>query len=257
MKHTLFVFASLLLASFMVSSCSSSKRLGKGSKKELDSTYLLNQLNKHKIDADWFSSRIRVEYDDGNTNVSGTATLRMKKDSIVWLSVKKFGLELARVQVTSDSVYVLDRINNEYTVEGLEYLASSYGLPASLIGLQDFLLGNAVVFGKPEMEVEALGPTYKLSAVDDQFKSEYWIDASSFFVHKMAFDDKANEQQVNVLLEEFGSIGNQDNFSYLRTLDAKGKALGNTSIGLKFSKVEIDVPKDIKFDIPSKYTRAD
>jgi len=255
MNYKLILFSALFL--MLSSACSTSRRAARAGKKDLSSAYLMDQMAQHKVEADWFSSRIRVSYDDGEQSVSGSATLRMKMDSVVWMSVKKFGLELARVQVTRDSVYVLDRINNEFTAEGLSYLAESYGLPASLRGLQDFLLGNAVFLSPPPYEVQTLGPTYRLSANDEKLGSDIWVDAAKYHVHKMAFDDKANEQKVEVLLEEFGPTDDQQNFSYLRTLNIDGKSLGKMNIGLKFSKVEINIPKSIRFEIPSKYSRTD
>lgn len=248
-------FLLLIIAMLSFTACSTS-RSAANKKKQRTSTYVLKQIEQQKIQADWFSARVKVNYDDGQQNVSGAATVKMKKDSYVWMSVKKFGLELARLQVTQDSVYVLDRINREYSVEGLDYLTSSYGLPASLSGLQDFMLGNAVFFDQSDFEMEALGPTYQLSASDPKLSSKYWIDAASFFVRKMSLDDIENEQKVIVLLDEFGPANDEQNFSYLRTLDLNGKALGKMNIEMKFSKVEINIPNEAKFDIPSKYTRA-
>jgi hypothetical protein len=254
MKPTFFVFTLLLIV--FSTSCSSTRKAGKGSKKNLDSTYLLQQMTNNKFDADWFSARLRVTYEGEDQSVSGSATLRMKKDSAVWMSVKKLGLELARVLVTKDSVYVLDRFNREYSVESLDYLASSYGLPASLLGLQDFLLGNAVIFDDQQLGVKPLGPTYQLTASSEALISDYWIDASEYFVHKMAFNDKSNNQQVNVLLEEFAPTTDQQKFSYLRSLDINSPSLSKVTIGIKFSKLEVNIPKELNFEIPSKYTRA-
>lgn len=252
-KSVFFLCITMVLFSF---SCSTSRRAAKSSKKNLDDAFLMKQMAANQVEADWFSAKLRVNYEGEPQSVSGTATLRMKKDSVVWMSVKKFGLELARVQVTQDSVYVLDRINNEFTAEGLEYLSESYGLPATLGGLQDFLLGNAVFLNDPPYKVEALGPTYRMSAEDEELDSDLWVDASSYQVKKMAFDDKANKQKVEVLLDEFGPTDDQQNFSYLRTLSINSQSLGDIKIGLKYSKVEINIPKDVRFDIPSKYTRS-
>lgn len=254
MKPTFFVFTLILIV--FATSCSTSRKAGKGSKKNLDSTYLLKQMNNNKFNADWFSARLRISYEGEEQSVSGAATLRMKKDSAVWMSVKKLGLELARVFVTKDSVYVLDRFNREYSIESLDYLASSYGLPASLTGLQDFLLGNAVIFDNQQLGVKSLGPTYQLTASSETLISDYWIDANEYFVHKMAFDDKSNNQQINVLLEEITPTADQQKFSYLRNLDIDSPSLGKVNIGIKFSKLEVNIPKDLNFEIPSKYTRA-
>lgn len=245
-----------LTCTLLTTACNTPRKTTGKTEKGMTARSVLQQMAAQELNPEWFSSRIRVAYDDGEQSVSGSATLRMQKDELVWMSIKKFGLELARVKVTPDSVYVLDRINREYTIESLDYLASSYGLPANLSGLQDFLLGNAVLLDGQKHELQNLGPTYQLSAPTPNPASTYWVDAAGFFLRKMAFVDAENDQQVEVMLDGFAPAGDQANFPYLRNLSINGRSLGQMEIGLEFSKIEVDVPQSISFDIPSKYTRA-
>ena len=200
---------------------------------------------------------MRIDYAGEDMSVSASATLRMKKDSLLWLSVKKLGFEIARVQVTTDSVYVVDRFNKEYTVEGLAYLAESYGLPAgSLTELQDFILGNPVFLGAGELGIEPLGPTYRLKGDSPEMSAEYLIGTEDFLLKKMAFKDLRNEQEMSALLEEYQDLEGERRFSYIRNLMLESKYSGQANVTLRFSNIELNIPKPIKFDIPSRYTKA-
>ncbi|HQU59467.1 MAG: DUF4292 domain-containing protein [Phaeodactylibacter sp.] len=257
MKIIFKFFPALMLMGLLVfSSCSTARKGGKTARKEINSAYLLEQLSQTRLQPDWFESKLRIDYSDESQSVSASATIRMKRDSLVWLSVRKLGFELARMLVTTDSVYALDRINNEYTIESLDFLATSYGLPADLRQLQDFILGNAIFFDPTGMKAEPLGSAYHLSGRGAQMESDYWIDASDFHLNRMAFNDIRNEQKMSVGLEEYGQLSGNQKFSYLRNLELDGRYTGKTTVGLKFSSVETDIPKDIRFEIPNRYTRA-
>ncbi|MCB0568216.1 MAG: DUF4292 domain-containing protein [Phaeodactylibacter sp.] len=248
--------ALLLLGLLAFSSCSATRKGAKTAKKDVNAAYLLGQLAKNRLQPDWFEGKLRIDYTDDAQSVSASATIRMKRDSLVWASVRKLGFELARVLVTPDSVYVLDRINNEYTVESLDYLSTSYGLPAELGQLQDFILGNPLFFDSRGLLAEPSGTAYHLSGRGPEMESDYWIDANGLLLNRMAFHDIRNEQKVNVGLEEYGQLSGNQNFSYLRNLELDGRYTGKTAVVLKFSSVETDIPKDIRFEIPDRYTRA-
>lgn len=256
MKYFALVLLSLVVFSF--SSCSSIRKSRGVADKDLTASALMKRMEKQRLSPEWFESRMRIDYADEDMSVSASATLKMKKDSLLWLSVKKLGFEIARVQVTTDSVYVVYRFNKEYTVEGLAYLAESYGLPAgSLTELQDFILGNPVFFGAcGELGIEPLGPTYRLKGNSPEMSAEYLIGTEDFLLKKMAFKDLRNEQEMSALLEGYEDLQGERKFSYIRNLMLESKYSGQANVTLQFSNIELNIPKPIKFDIPSRYTKA-
>ena len=74
-------------------------------------------------------------------NLSGQ--LRMRNDSIVWLSVTAtMGVEVLRAKVSNDSVWVLNRMEKTYLAEPLDSLVAKVGMPLSLPLVQTLLLDN-------------------------------------------------------------------------------------------------------------------
>ena len=253
---TILIMVGLFLGLSFLSSCSATRKGGKVAKKEMDTDFLLKQLARQMLQPEWFSARTNIDYDDGSQSFSATATIRIRRDSLLWLSIKKLGFELARVQVTQDSVYVLDRINNEYMIEGLGYLSESYGLPASLTQLQDVILGNPVFFDSKGLQIEPMGPSYHLMGRGLPVESDYWVDANGFLLRKMSFNDKGNGQQVIMFLEDYGEAADNQKFSYLRRLEMESNNSEKAKVAMKFSKLDTEAPKNIRFEIPDRYTRA-
>ena len=74
-------------------------------------------------------------------NLSGQ--LRMRNDSIVWLSMTAtMGVEVLRAKVSNDSVWVLNRMEKTYLAEPLDSLCAKVGMPLSLPLVQTMLLDN-------------------------------------------------------------------------------------------------------------------
>lgn len=72
-----------------------------------------------------------------------TGQLRIRKDSLVWLSVTAtLGMEVARVKVSIDSVWVINRLDKTYLAEPLDQVSDQLGMPISLPWVQTLLLDN-------------------------------------------------------------------------------------------------------------------
>lgn len=93
---------------------------------------------------EWMTANLDIQA-EGNgmsfDNLSGQ--LRMRRDSIVWLSVTAtMGVEVLRAKVSNDSVWVLNRMEKTYLAEPLDSLCAKVGMPLSLPLVQTLLLDN-------------------------------------------------------------------------------------------------------------------
>lgn len=93
---------------------------------------------------EWMTANLDIQA-EGNglsfDNLSGQ--LRMRNDSIVWLSVTAtMGVEVLRAKVSNDSVWVLNRLEKTYLAEPLDTVSAKVGMPLSLPLVQTLLLDN-------------------------------------------------------------------------------------------------------------------
>jgi hypothetical protein len=93
---------------------------------------------------EWMTANLDIQA-EGNgmsfDNLSGQ--LRMRNDSIVWLSVTAtMGVEVLRAKVSNDSVWILNRMEKTYLAEPLDSLGAKVGMPLSLPLVQTLLLDN-------------------------------------------------------------------------------------------------------------------
>ncbi len=247
----------LLACTLALTGCSTTKKTTAGAAKERSAAYIMNRLDNNRLDAQFMDAKVRIDYSDDYLSMKASATIRWQKDSLLWVAVKKLGFEVARMMVTPDSIYIIDRLNNEYGVYDLRYLEETYSLPASFDLLQQLLLGNVFFFRPENVEVLIQGADYVLKEDAYARALSYQLDNRDFVLRQMAFEDKQASRSLNLFLEDYENIRGKQLFSYFRNFNIYTQETGNVQLGIKFAQVELDVPKNISFEIPRRYTRMD
>lgn len=103
---------------------------------------------KVKIQEGVPASFITLSYDADITYIAGGSEtgldgmIRIRKDSIIWISIRKFGLEAARVMLSQDSVWVMDRINSQYFTGDYLFFSKQYKLEVDYNLIESLLLAN-------------------------------------------------------------------------------------------------------------------
>ena len=93
---------------------------------------------------EWLSANLSIQA-EGNGMASDdlSGQLRMRHDSLIWLSVTAtMGVEVLRAKVSNDSIWLINRLEKTYLAEPLDTVSAQLGMPLSLPLLQTLLLDN-------------------------------------------------------------------------------------------------------------------
>ncbi len=257
MNSKQFLFVGTLVLLLPLGACTPKKAVTGDSLKENTPEAMMDQLVRNQVHAEWLDAKAKISYNDGYQTISANATIKMRKDSILWIAVKKLGFEVARMQVTRDSVYILDRLNNEYDIKDLSYLESSLNIPANLQMLQAFLLGNPVFFTRKNLQLEAAESGYHLWGKDEMRENHFWMNGKQLLLEKTTLSDGRSGRNMALELKEHADLTGNQKFSYLRQLELNSRETGKVNAEISFSSVEINNPIEIHFEIPERYTRMD
>src|SRR5687768_16357931 len=81
-------------------SCKSSKELSTGRSNKIPADSVVAALQNSRLQYEWFSAKARVNYQDKSISKSFTAAIRMRRDSVIWISVTTtLGVEAARLLI--------------------------------------------------------------------------------------------------------------------------------------------------------------
>ncbi len=96
---------------------------------------------------DWFSAHAKITVINSEGRTEFGATIKAKKDSAIWISISPgFGIEVARVMMTKDSVRVIDRLNKKYYSSDYSVLKEYTSLPITIETMENILAGIPIYF---------------------------------------------------------------------------------------------------------------
>lgn len=116
--------------------------------KEIDTkspSYLLEKMYQNETRFETMSAKFSADLNTAGNNTSFKITLRIRKDSAIWMSVSPaLGIEVARVLITKDSVFFMNRINETYFAGDFTYFSNLLNTAVDYPLLEALLVGNAI-----------------------------------------------------------------------------------------------------------------
>lgn len=204
----------------------------------------------------YLSARTKIKYDDGIKDISGTANVRMAFDSIIWVSITPgLGVEVARLLITEDSVYFMDRINKKYMVLGYEQMSKVYQFDVDYGMIQSLILGNLIYpYSKQGLKKQSTGYSYQQKTKDILISN--FIGLSSKKLERFDARDLRNDNSISVNYGNFKPVGEEFiPYDIQASFEYKTGTVPRTSIEIGYTKAEIEEESlNFPFSIPSKYT---
>ncbi len=99
-------------------------------------------------------TQFSIKLESPERNLSASGTLRIAQDSVMWLYIKAFGLEVARAKFTKDSVFAVVKLKNQYFKGDYSLVQKFVPVAADFNILQSLFLNR--MFIVPDNKVENL-----------------------------------------------------------------------------------------------------
>lgn len=197
-----------------------------------------------------FSTRIKLDYEDQYGKESGFAHVRMVRDSIIWISLRKVSIEGARIVITPDSVHILDRTNKQYFPLRFQTFMDRYGVDFEFSELQDLVVGNALSTAG-DWDFGWQQDQYYWRSETQTAVNEFWIDPYALHIARMRVTELPGLRSMDIQADKYESVGEQP-FSTVRKLTFSDGALAE--VELIYSKMEKDADNlSFNFDVNPKY----
>ncbi|MCQ2973675.1 MAG: DUF4292 domain-containing protein [Bacteroidales bacterium] len=118
---------------------------------------VLNDFKSNISSQDTFNKveiKFNVDFKSGSNKHSGSGTLRMISDSLIWLSVSALNIEVARAIFTPDSVKCIVKVKNKFFSGDYSYLHKFFPVDIDFNILQSIFLDQFFIF--PQNKIERL-----------------------------------------------------------------------------------------------------
>ena len=196
------------------------------------------------------------EQDIDNANIN----IRVRKDSLIWLSVNKLGIEAVRGLITRDSITIIDKIHREYTVYDFPTLSRQFNFEMNFALLQALIVGNLPLPKRPAQKIKNERDYLLLRQSEGKVLVENYIGEQDRKLKKLMVTEQPTKNTLRLDYEDFTSLNNfLFPYTSLVTLDYKSKSDGQfyqTLLRIKHNKVElVDKNPGFPFTIPANYQR--
>jgi hypothetical protein len=220
--------------------------------------FLTEQLKSRDVSGiKTLSARAEIFAEGGGQSIAANANIIWIRDSVLWLNVKKLGVEAARALVTEDSVYLINRLDKTYSVKGLESLQRQYSLPEGFPLLQSVVLASAWFFPDISLQSDIKEDMHRLSGSNGLSGADYRLEEGSFVLRSESFVQQRDARVVTLGFDDYKKLPGAGIFPYLRSIEAYSQETGALRLELELSDVEVNVPKNYRFEIPDHYERIE
>jgi hypothetical protein len=233
--------------------------------------YLKEKLDANRLSFNYLSAKLSINYQKESSSTSLRGQLRMREDSILWLSFSPaMGIEAARLILTQDSVKFINRLNKTYFTGRYKMLDTLISSTVDYIIVQSMILGNEL----PHYTVD----NYNVKVDDNMYlltmekkrkikkKIKKGNSPTNIIVEKV-WMDPVNFRMRKVEMHEIGAENNKLVVYYNDYREVEGKwfpfniqiqisANKDISINVKYNKVHFDEKMSFPFHIPKKYQYA-
>lgn len=258
----------------ILSSCKTSKTLvTRAELKKKSFSDLYRKMEQKQAQYRFFSAKLNLNYQkDGSAATALKGQLRIRKDSMIWLSIiPGMGIELARTQVTPDSLKLINRLHKNYFVGNYRLLDSLLHTSLDYDVVQSLILGNDITGYQIQSSNAGVdGGDYVLNikrrkmirknplpnmGETSQLVQKIWLNPDNYRLRKVDIVEKVKnhkENRVQVFYDEYQLVEGQLFPQKIRVLFFSHP---KTEISITFKQIQINRVFGFPFVIPKSYKK--
>lgn len=196
----------------------------------------------------WFTSKARINYSSPSQNIQVVAHIKIRRDSVIFLSIQKFGFEGVRILITPNSIQILSRIEKTYMKRDYEFLKINYGVGLNFNDLQNLLvaqLPNSMNSPKTKWTTTEQGCALEQN-------TGHWFCQMLLLGNKLAkYTNAQNNSTFEMLIE---NTNVNSDFPDVRKVNLNYQSQLNIKADLQFLSTNFVDTETIVFEVPQHYS---
>lgn len=215
-------------------------------------------LEIQEIDFGYFQGKARLVFNDGKKEREVKAHIRIRKDSVIWMTFTVIGVQGGKALINQDSITIVSTVDKEYYVFDYPSLSKRFNFDVNYQTIQSAFLGNLI---SPRQEADKINNGDSYNRLDQQRGSvtlSNFINPTTKKLERVEMKEQSTNNSVVINYSNFQPVADKTYpFDGMINILYKTPAgLVNTSITLQYSKAEVgDKELNFPFNIPKKYER--
>jgi len=211
-----------------------------------------------EIDFEYFHGKARINIRDDKKEKDVKATIRIRKDSVIWMDISVVGVSGARALINHDSITIRSNVDKEYFVFEFAELSKRFNFEINYHIVQAALLGNLLYDKRENDKVTTDGTFNVLEQLIGTTIIKNYINTASTKLEKVDLKENNSNNSLVINYSNFQNVGTKA-FPYngvITVLYKTSAGLINNTITFEYSKAEVgDRELKFPFNIPRRYER--
>ena len=246
-------YSSLLIGFFSLGLASCSKKIVPAATPAPPKT-----VDVEEIDFGYMHGKARMIYKDEKKERDVKAHIRVRKDSVIWMSFSVVGFQGGKALINKDSITIVSTVDREYYVYDFAELSKRFHFTVNYQVLEAAILGNLIQEKNGGDRISQDGTFDILTQAQGDVRVKSSINRTTKKIEKVDLTDPTSGNALHVEYTNFQPLGDRI-FPYNGVINILYKTINgviNNSITVEFSKAEVG-DKELKFPfkIPNKYDR--
>ena len=234
----------------------------------MKSDELIQKIHKNTLNFDWYSSKMDVKLQMPNGDYQNfKASIRVRKDSAIWSSIKVMKIPVALTLISQDSIKsLIKQPKKQYLAAKTDYLQNKFNLDADYSALQDILSGQAILLDTERQylvkcvdnELWLLSHTEKEAEKalkkrqdNEVYITKYLVNKETFLVEKVEALKIVDGSRLIVNYNQFESI--EEQFIPTKTSAYFYGIKDTVQMDFSSSKIKLNNPADMPFNVTDSY----
>ncbi|OFX48081.1 MAG: hypothetical protein A2046_05895 [Bacteroidetes bacterium GWA2_30_7] len=259
----------LILVSIFITSCWTAKKTTNQQVTPNLTEGIIDSVKHQYLKYNTLSIKFNSRFESDEKNLSFSGQIRLKRDSIIWISVTPvLGIEAMRIKFTRDSVMLLNRLENSYLAEKYDLITKYTQTEINFNFLQSFFLNELIPYQYNE-DVSIIN-NYLVSSDSSHFilannNSNINDSLNKNIVHIISILKNINKVENIATYDNASSRNIKINYSEFEPKDSTkfptniNLVLKNKSdfinLSIKYTKITNDNELNFPFNIPQKFER--
>lgn len=215
-------------------------------------------MNIEEIDFDYFQGKARMVLRDANKEREVKANIRIRKDSVIWMTFSVIGVQGGKALINKDSITIVSTVDKEYFVFPYSELKERFQFDIDYEVVQAAMLGNPIIRRSDNDAVVQESSMYLLKQRESDVDVVNYVNAASMKIEKVEMKEEGTMNSLVINYSNFQPVGAKI-FPYNGTINLFYKTLSgllNTTIIFEYNKAEVgDRELRFPFNIPKRYVR--
>ena len=215
----------------------------------------LAAIRSKQVTFNTFSGKAKAKLIVNGDDNDVTLNIRISRDQKIWISITAIaGIEIARAQITPDSLLVVNRLQGVYLKKPFSYIYGYAGKQVNFKTVQSLLVGNAI--GELLNEDATFTPEGNNTVVTGNLQGLIYklLVGADLKVTQTNLSNMVVRQSLQVANNVFIQATNRIIPSQIDILSNAGD--NKIQANLRYTKADFDLPLEFPFSIPKSYEPA-